>query len=196
MSKFEEDLDSVEEEVKEEKSAFADQSPEEKEWKNRQRTLILMSRGVTSRARHLVVDMMNLIPQMKKEAKMERKSVKESLDELCEARSCNNYLYFETRKRKDLYMWLGKSPDGPSVKFSVFNIHTCDELKLTGNCLKHSRPMLTFDSAFTEQPYLALIKEMFVNALGTPKNHPKSKPFVDHVFAFSFVGGKIWFRNY
>jgi len=37
---------------------------------------------------------------------------------------------------------------------------------------------------------------MFSHALATPKNHPKSKPFVDHVFSFSFIEGKIWFRNY
>ena len=105
----------------------------------------MISRGVASRSRHVVADLMCLIPQMKKEAKIDRKSVKDSLDDLCQLRSCNNYIYFETRKRKDLYLWLGKSPDGPSIKFAVFNIHTCDELKLTGNCLKHSRPMLTFD---------------------------------------------------
>lgn len=65
------------------KSAFADQSTEEKEWKNRQRTLILMSRGVSSRSRHLVTDLMSLIPQMKKESKVDRKNVKECLDDLC-----------------------------------------------------------------------------------------------------------------
>jgi ribosome biogenesis protein BRX1 len=32
-----------------------------------------------------------------------------------------------------------KSPDGPTVKFLVLNVHTMDELKLTGNHLKGSR---------------------------------------------------------
>jgi hypothetical protein len=32
-----------------------------------------------------------------------------------------------------------KSPDGPTVKFLVQNVHTMDELKLTGNHLKGSR---------------------------------------------------------
>jgi len=27
-------------------------------------------------------------------------------------------------------------------------------------------------------------------------HHPKSKPFIDHVFSFSFFNGRIWFRNY
>ena len=31
---------------------------------------------------------------------------------------------------------------------------------------------------------------------GSPNQHPKSQPFFDHVFTFSVVDGKIWFRNY
>ena len=32
--------------------------------------------------------------------------------------------------------------------------------------------------------------------MGTPKNHPKSQPFVDHVLNFSIVDNKIWVRNF
>ena len=31
---------------------------------------------------------------------------------------------------------------------------------------------------------------------GTPRNHPKSKPFIDHVFHFAIADHKVWFRNY
>ena len=31
---------------------------------------------------------------------------------------------------------------------------------------------------------------------GIPNHHPKSQPFFDHVFTFSLVDGKVWFRNY
>ena len=31
---------------------------------------------------------------------------------------------------------------------------------------------------------------------GTPRHHPKSQPFVDHVFSFSIKDNRIWFRNY
>ncbi|KAK8643838.1 hypothetical protein V6N13_013115 [Hibiscus sabdariffa] len=44
------------------------------------------------------------------------------------------------RKHQDLYMWMAKSPNGPSVKFLVNAVHTMEELKLTGNHLKGSRP--------------------------------------------------------
>jgi len=71
-----------------------------------------------------------------------------------------------------------------------------DELKLSGNCLMGSRPLLSFDTAFNESPVGRLLKEMFIQAFGTPKFHPKSKPFVDHVFSFSMCDGRIWFRNF
>ena len=37
-----------------------------------------------------------------------------------------------------------------------------DELRLTGNCLKGSRPLLSFDASFSSQPELKLLKELFV----------------------------------
>ena len=89
-----------------------------------------------------------------------------------------------------------KSPDGPSLKFAVQNIHTAGELKLTANCLKCSRPLLSFDKQFDEIAHLSLMKEMLVHAFNTPKNHPKSKPFIDHVLSFNYYDGRVWFRNY
>lgn len=95
-------------------------------------------------------------------------------------------------------MWFSKSPSGPAFKFSLSNIHAMEELKLTGNCLKFSRPLVSFDGSFDdpEQPHLQLCKEILSHTFNTPKNHPKSKPFIDHVISFNYFGGKIWFRNY
>ena len=97
-----------------------------------------------------------------------------------------------------MYIWFSKSPNGPAVKFLAKHVTTADELKLTGNCLKYSRPLLSFDGAFADadRPYLGLIKEMLSGAFNTPKNHPKSKPFIDHVLAFSYYENKVWIRNY
>ena len=99
--------------------AFKDADPNSKEWKNRQRTLILCSRGVNSRYRHLMNDVIDLLPHSKKEVKVERKIAKDIIDDLCFQRSCNNCIFFESRKKTDLFMWLIKSPDGPSFKFAV-----------------------------------------------------------------------------
>ena len=115
---------------------------------------------------------------------------------MCFERSCNNCIYFDARKKGDTYLWISKSPEGPSFKFAVENIHTSDELKLTGNSLKFSRPLLSFDKSFEEAKHLELAKEMLIHTFSTPRNHPKSKPFIDHVISFSFFDGRIWFRNY
>ena len=37
---------------------------------------------------------------------------------------------------------------------------------------------------------------MLISAFNTPKNHPKSKPFIDHVISLNWLNGRIWFRNY
>lgn len=37
-----------------------------------------------------------------------------------------------------------------------------DELNFTGNCLKGSRPILSFDSKFDDTPFYSLMKELFI----------------------------------
>ena len=71
-----------------------------------------------------------------------------------------------------------------------------DELYFTGNCLKGSRPILSFDANFDSQPHLQVIKEVFLHTFGVPKGARKSKPFVDHVMGFTVSEGKIWIRCY
>ena len=158
--------------------------------------MIVCSRGIAGRMRHLVQDILNIIPNTKKEAKVDRKQAGPVIDDLCYELSCNNFLFFEQHKMKDLFMWTSKSPSGPAVKFLVTNIHTSDELKLTGNCLKYSRPLLSFDKGFDESVHMRLVKEMLSQIFNTPKNHPKSKPFIDHVLSFKYIDGRVWFRSY
>ena len=68
------------------------------------------------------------------------------------------------------------------------------ELHFPGNCLKGSRPLLSFDSTFDSQAHLILIKEIFTHIFGVPQNARKTKPFVDHVMGFTIADGKIWIR--
>jgi ribosome biogenesis protein BRX1 len=110
--------------------------------------------------------------------------------------NCNNVLFFEARKGKDLYMWMSKPPNGPTVKMHLQNLHTMEELNFIGNCLKGSRPILSFDAAFDKQAHLRVIKELFTQIFGVPKTSRKVKPFVDHVMGFTVAGGKIWIRVY
>lgn len=163
---------------------------------NKQRVLILSSRGITARYRHLLEDLKMLIPHHKKDNKLDTKGDIKVVNEIAEMKSCNQVIYLETRKHQDLYMYLGQSPNGPSVKFHVVNVHTTDELKLTGNCMLGSRPILNFDNTFDTKPHWQLLKGLLADAFGTPRGHPKSKPFVDRVMSFFVVKGSIWVRNY
>lgn len=45
----------------------------------------------------------------------------------------------------------------------VQNVHTMDELKMTGNCLKGSRGLLSFDPGFDDGDHWKLMKEVFTH---------------------------------
>ena len=89
--------------------------------KNKQRVLILSSRGVTYRQRHLLNDLYALLPHSRKDAKLDTKTKLYQLNELAELYNCNNVLFFEARKGKDLYIWMSKAPNGPTVKMHLQN---------------------------------------------------------------------------
>jgi len=192
---------------------------------NKQRCLTLCSRGVTARYRHLLEDLRTLIPHCKRESKLDPGKaggefgggMAKAINDIAEMRSCTTVLFLECRKRMDAYLWVGRTgitagnigagagaaggaapvaAQGPSVKFEITNVHTMDELRLTGNCMKGSRPVLTFDESFDRLDDLRVIKELFVDVFGCPRGHPKSKPFVDRVMGFYYADGKIWVRNY
>ncbi|KAF9898068.1 Ribosome biogenesis protein brx1 [Lobosporangium transversale] len=171
-------------------------SSDDKIFKNKQRVLLLSSRGINSRQRHLLTDLGNLLPHSKKDAKLDSKSKLYIINELADLNNCNNCIFFEVRKRQDLYMWISKTPNGPSMKFHVQNIHTMEELKMTGNCLKGSRHILSFDKNFESTPHWMLMKELFTQVFGVPKTSRRIKPFIDHVISFSIVDNRVWFRNY
>jgi len=165
-------------------------------WTNKQRVLVFCQRGINFRARHLMLDLRTLMPHSRPENKLHPKVKLSMINEIAEMKNCNHCIFFEMKKNKDLYMWIAAIPNGPSAKFLVENVHTMDELKLTGNCLKGSRPILSFDKKFEESNQFSLLKEMFLQSFGTPRNHPKSKPFIDRVMTFSILDNRIWIRNY
>lgn len=68
------------------------------------------------------------------------------------------------------------------------------ELHFPGNCLRGSRPILSFSSEFTSAPHLLLIQELLTHTFGVPKGARKSKPFIDHVLSFTLADNKIWIR--
>lgn len=87
-------------------------------WTNKQKTLCIGSKGMAQIHKQLMADLCEIIPQSKKETKVEKDKPIEYVKELTLLRACNNTLYFESRK-SELYLWVGKYPGGPSAKFLV-----------------------------------------------------------------------------
>lgn len=141
-------------------------------------------------------DLYSLLPHSRKDTKLDTKTKLYQLNELADLYNCNNVFFFEARKGKDLYVWISKAPNGPTVKMHLQNLHTMEELNFTGNCLKGSRPILSFDATFDSQPHLQLLKELLLHIFGVPKTSRKTKPFVDHVMGFTVADGRIWIRCY
>ncbi|KAF2965074.1 hypothetical protein GQX73_g8508 [Xylaria multiplex] len=131
--------------------------------RNKQRVLILTSRGVTYRHRHLLKDLASMMPHGRVDAKYDQKKKLGELNELA---------------------------------FLVSNIHTMEELAFSGNCLKGSRPILSFDKTFDSEPHLQVIKQLFLQIMGVPPLQKRSKPFIDHVLSFSVADGRIFMRVY
>ena len=112
------------------------------------------------------------------DSKLDSKNHLGLLPELADLHNCNNTLYFEARRHEDLYLWAAKTPNGPSIKMHVQNIHTMDELKMTGNCLKGSRGVLSFDKAFDESEWGKLTKEVFTHVRSFFQCHSRISPNV------------------
>lgn len=120
------------EEDEEESQGEGDQKQEKSGLMPKTRILMLTSRGVTHRHRHLLNDLTALLPHTHKESKLDTKKnggYNLLLNSLAELHSCNVVFFLEARKRgQDLYLWLSRAPNGPTVKFSVTNLHTMGEM--------------------------------------------------------------------
>lgn len=62
-----------------------------------------------------------MLPHGRKDVKLDTKSKLYQLNEIADLYNCNNVLFFEARKRQDLYMWMSKAPNGPCIKLHVQN---------------------------------------------------------------------------
>jgi ribosome biogenesis protein BRX1 len=164
--------------------------------KKEKKVMIFSSRGIGARQRYMMKDMQRMFPHSVTEPKLDSKSRITAVSEICQSRGCTGCVFFEVRKRTDLYVWMSLSPTGPTAKFQVYNIHTMEELQLTGNHMLNSRPIITFDASFDLLPHLSVLKELFTQLFAPPSRHPKLIPYVDHVYSFFYADEKIWFRHY
>ncbi|KAI5301791.1 Ribosome biogenesis protein brx1 [Ascosphaera pollenicola] len=152
-----------------------------------------------------------LLPHTHKETKLDTRKKTAGynffLNSLAELHSCNAIFFLEAKKRgQDLYIWMSRPPNGPTIKFHVNNLHTMGELNtgFAGNCLKGGRGIVVFDKSFDNSATLegkpgnewrALVREMMKNVFCVPKRGVKGmKPFIDRVTGIYFLDGKIWIR--
>ncbi|RMZ77938.1 hypothetical protein DV738_g4185, partial [Chaetothyriales sp. CBS 135597] len=171
----------------------------------RNRILMLTSRGISFRHRHLLNDLSSLLPHTYKDTKLDTKSSNRynvTLNGLADLHSCNYVFFLEARKRgQDLYLWLAGAPNGPTVKFSVSNIHTMAELDFGGNCLKGGRGIVVFDKSFEDGlpgfEHKTLIREMLRAVFCVPSKGVRGmKPFIDRIISIYSLDDKIWIRIY
>merc|ERR1712048_94568 len=152
-------------------------------WKNRQRVLIVGSRGINTKVRHLIDDLSGLMPHSKKDVKINKQQGMQQLNELAEIKNCQNIMFFEGRKNKDTYLWISPNIEsGPSIRFHVENVNTTKELKFSGNCLARSRPLLSFSGDFDLEDEKSTVQNKIMKmaiqkSFNTPRYHPKSQPF-------------------
>ena len=67
------------------------------------------------------------------------------IKEIAEMKNCSKVLYFEGRKKKDLFLTVADVDEGPTIRFNVEGLNTLGELKFTGNSLKVYKILFTFD---------------------------------------------------
>lgn len=105
-------------------STFNNEKPLSKavrKFRNQQRVLILSSRGSNSRHRHLLKDLRGLLPHHKKDPKFDMKDSISTLNEIADLKNCNTCIYLEIRRKSDCYLWMSRTPNGPSARFWVEN---------------------------------------------------------------------------
>ena len=71
-------------------------------------------------------------------------------------KNCSKVLYFEGRKKKDLYLTVADVDEGPTIRFNVEGLNTMGELKFNGNCLKVSFFSQNYD--FSDIPKFSIRK--------------------------------------
>ncbi|ELP88212.1 brix domain containing protein, putative [Entamoeba invadens IP1] len=160
------------------------------------RCLLFGSRGIKAKERYMMADLFGLLPHAKKEAKYDDLRNLKNIASICSDRNCDTCVFIEDRNPDLTYIWMTLAPNGPSLKFFVESSTLMTDLKLSGNCLKGSRPILSFGNEFTQTKEGQVMKEVMSKIFNVQQGYPKSKPFIDHVMQFSIVDDRIWIRNY
>ena len=132
--------------------------------------LVLGTRGLKARHRHLMRDLLRMLPHGIPGSKLDTED--NSLAGVvgaCEDADCNTAMLFDARDPSRLFLWLASCPEGPSAMFRVRNVHTVSELNLPARRCAGVRNLLSFDATFEASPDRRLLKALLTRALSVPK---------------------------
>ena len=159
--------------------------------------LLLGTRGIKARHRHLLRDLKNLLPHAALGSKLDTEDGLSSVLQLCEDRMCGTSLLLDARDRRRLYMWAANCPDGPSIMFRILNVHTVAELKLEAHRVVDARNVLVFDRAFGGNASRRVMKAVLTQVFSVPRRPGSGPPTpVRHTLSFAWLDDKIWLRVY
>ena len=163
---------------------------------NRQRVLVVNSRGSKRRHKFISRDLISIMAHAKGHSKIEiDKDIKEQIQKRCDKAKCENYMFFEVKKNFQ-YLWVGKSPSGPCAYLHVVDYLPLDKSKYTGNFMIASRSLLSFGAEFDINPEYVVLKDLLVDSLNVPKNYPRTFPYLEKVISFELIDGIIYVRMF
>ena len=160
-------------------------------------TLVLATRGIKARHRHLQRDLLRLLPHGRLGSKFGADEQLKAVVRLCEDAGCRSALLLDARDPHRLYMWAASCPEGPSAMFRVANIHTVAELKLDTRRAAGSRSLLVFDRNFEDTAARRVLKALLTRTFASPARG-KSKQLlpVQQTLNFAWLDGRVWIRAY
>ena len=162
--------------------------------------LVVATRGVRTRHRHLMRDLLHVLPHGKRGAKLATNSEQglAGLPELCEDADCSEALLIDARDPAGrLYLWAATCPEGPSALFRVVNVHTVAELKLDARRARRARNVLIFDTEFGYSSDRRILRALLTRIFSVPAAAlagPPTKAL--HAVTFLWLDGRIWLRVY
>jgi ribosome biogenesis protein BRX1 len=155
------------------------------------RTLVLARRTVSPFVRHFLPDFLQLLPQAKKGNKFTGDRYV-GLNDIAEGENCTAILFFESSGTSHL-LWAALALSGPTICFSIENMHSIQEQHFNGKVSGNSRPMLLFDPEFDSTSVWKTVKEVLKRIF---RVNSKPSQRIDCAISFFLADGHIWIQRY
>ena len=157
----------------------------------------MATRGIKTRHRHLMRDLLRVLPHGKRGSKIATNGEQGlgELLQLCEESDCSEALLLDARDPAGrLYLWAATCPEGPSVLFRVVNVHTVAELKLEARRAHRARNVLIFDRAFGCSSERRVVRALLTRIFSVDPSVEPGRAL--HAITFLWLDGRVWLRVY